>query len=561
MLGIRRMTVILTLTALLFTAAGGIVLARQGDDDRGKAKVSEKFEDMDDYNWGLGDVVRLMVSGVFKGRSEGEFAPAAAITRQEMAVAAVRLIGREAEARALAEAEIEALLSQVDDAAQIAAWARASVALLIDLEAIDGNDPFRPAEEATRLDVAVLLVRALGYTAEAEAKMNAQLSFSDAEQIPAELVGYVAAAMDHGLIKGYENGTFRPDRAVKRVEMAVMMARADRQMEREETDEVEGIVTAVNAPEGTITLQVGGQTRTVHLAAEAAVFVEEAESDLAGIAVGMKAEIKLNADGLGVYVEAESEDQDDDAKLELRGVITGLIEAQGEALAVILVDDLPYTVAASAVIRLKGQILTFADLLVGDVVEIHVVSGLVTKIGVERESSSSSDGSTELEFWGTITGLTEATTSAAAQLVLDGTGYSVAADAEILLDGEAITFAELAVNDRVKVRVEGGVITRVKLESGVSDDDSGNSGSQKKSGTVEGTIGLLLGLQAGPLGESKIVVFTESEGEIYYDRFILLSGTEILLNGEAAAVTDLQVGDVVILTIVEGKVQKVEATR
>lgn len=488
MLEIRRITAVLTLTALLFTAAGGAALAKKGEGDSSKAKVSEKFEDMEAYNWGLGDVVRLMVSGVFKGRSETEFAPGAAITRQEMAVAAVRLMGREAEAKALTEAEIEVLLSQIDDAAQIAAWARASVALLIDLEAIDGNGPFRPAEEATRLDVAVLLVRALGYTAEAEAKMDAQLDFADADQIPAELAGYVAVAVDHGLIKGYENATFRPERAVKRVEMAVMMGRADRQMERSRENEVKGTVTAVSSADGTITLQVGELPRTIEVAPEAAVFVGGAESQLADIAAGMRAEIKLNADGLGIYVEAESTEREDRVRLELRGVITGLIEADGEALAVVEVDGEPYALAATAVIRWKGQTLSFTDLQMDDQVEIHVVSGVITRIGVERENSAD--------------------------------------------DSEDS-----------------------------SDDGSGQSGRGSKSRTVEGTISLITGLQVGPLGETRIMVAIGAEGEIRYDRFLLLSGTEILLDGEAAAITDLQVGDTVILTIVEGKVQKVEATR
>lgn len=476
----RRMTAVATLTALLFTAAGGAALATKGGSETGRTKVSERFGDMDEHKWGLGDVVRLMVKGVFKGRSESEFAPGAPITRQEMAVAAVRLMGREAEAKALTEAEVNALLEQIADQEQIATWARVSVALLVDLEAIDANDPFRPAAEATRLDVAVLLVKALGYTAEAEAKMAAELTFKDAGEIPADLAGYVAAAVDHGLIKGYDNGAFLPDRAVKRVEMAVMMGRADRQIDRHQEDEVKGSVTAVSAAQNSLTLLVGEESRTFTLAAEAAVFVDHAEADLADITADMKAELKLNADGEAVFVEAEAREEADRVKREFRGAITGLIAADGEALAVVEIDGEAYSLSQQALIRLKGTAITFADLALEDRVEVQLVAGLITRINVEGERSS--NGSAE---------------------------------------------------------------------------DS----SQSPAKTVEGKITLILELQVGPLGVAKLMVSSESEGELHHDRFLLLSTTEIRLNGEAAAWADLETGDAVILTIVEGKVQKVEASR
>lgn len=224
----RRIAAIATLTALLLSAAGGAALAKWSATAEAKAKAEVRFTDMDGYDWGLGDVVRLTAKGVFKGRSETRFAPGAAITRQEMAVAAVRLIDREAEAQALTEAEIDTLLGPMEDQGSISAWARGSIALLVEMGAIDPDEPFRPTDEATRLDVAVLLVNALGYGAEAEANLTAELGFRDAAEISADLVGHVATAVEIGLITGYDNGTFLPDRAVKRIEMAVMMGRADR---------------------------------------------------------------------------------------------------------------------------------------------------------------------------------------------------------------------------------------------------------------------------------------------------------------------------------------------
>jgi S-layer homology domain. len=77
---------------------------------------------------------------------------------------------------------------------------------------------FRPSEVATRLVVAVALVRAAGLRTEAESKTNASLAFLDASAIPTELRGYVAVAVAKGFIKA--DNYFRPQNSFTRGELA-----------------------------------------------------------------------------------------------------------------------------------------------------------------------------------------------------------------------------------------------------------------------------------------------------------------------------------------------------
>ncbi|MFZ5813685.1 MAG: S-layer homology domain-containing protein [Bacillota bacterium] len=476
MKGSRRIVAISALAALLITAFGGLGLAEQGS-AKVETKVSAKFKDMGEYSWGLGDVVRLMVSGVFKGRSETEFAPGAAITRQEMAVAAVRLMGQEAAAQALTEAQVEALLSQVADAGAIAAWAKGSVALLVQLGAVEANQPFRPTDEATRLDVAVLLVKILGFEAEAQAKMNAQLTFTDGGEIPTHLVGYVAAALDHGLIKGYTDGQFKPERAVKRVEMAVMMGRADRQTDSAKGDEVKGTVSAVDQAAGSITLTVNGQSLSYSLTADAAVFVNHAESSLAEVAVGMKAELKLNAEGKALFVEAEAVGQSDPHKQEFIGTITGLTAGTGGSLNLVEIDGTVYPLSATALIKLKGDLLTFADLMVGETVEVHLLSGTIVRLGLERESSGDDDSSDDSSHGIKVIegellvifpeigpgGEMKITVSYTREGEAKVENFIIRPSTEILLNGSAATALDLLVSDAVRLTVDGKIVTRLEI--------------------------------------------------------------------------------------------------
>ncbi|MDF9841561.1 MULTISPECIES: S-layer homology domain-containing protein [unclassified Paenibacillus] len=77
---------------------------------------------------------------------------------------------------------------------------------------------FKPSRAVTRAELAALLARNLGTTAAAAA------GFTDvtAQHWAAEYISTVAAA---GLMKGDPDGSFKPDRAVTRAEMAVLSAR------------------------------------------------------------------------------------------------------------------------------------------------------------------------------------------------------------------------------------------------------------------------------------------------------------------------------------------------
>jgi serine protease AprX len=79
---------------------------------------------------------------------------------------------------------------------------------------------FRPASHADRLTAAVVLVRAAGLGAEAEARAGAALpGVADAGSVPAEYRGYVAVALERGLLS-LAGGQFRPASALARAELA-----------------------------------------------------------------------------------------------------------------------------------------------------------------------------------------------------------------------------------------------------------------------------------------------------------------------------------------------------
>jgi len=88
-----------------------------------------------------------------------------------------------------------------------------------------GADEFGPDLALTRAQFAKLVVLGL----KLQPVADPVLAFTDNETIPDWAKGYIATAVENGLIKGFEDGSFRPETHVTRAQLAVIAARGLRQ--------------------------------------------------------------------------------------------------------------------------------------------------------------------------------------------------------------------------------------------------------------------------------------------------------------------------------------------
>ncbi|HZG79031.1 MAG TPA: S-layer homology domain-containing protein, partial [Paenibacillus sp.] len=227
-----------------------------------------------DASWSLGSVVELTQRGIFSGYPDGTFGPNRAVTRLETLVAAVRQMGLRAEAES-AEAK-RARLSAAD--AELIrkqyAWATGYVEMAEDHDLLDDEKAeLKPGEPADRLFATKVLVRALGLEKEAEAAMGSDLPFRDKAEVNEAAVGYVAVAVEYGLVAGYDDNTFRPGRRVSRAELATLLDRAGDKLPdpKGEFAQASGTVSGVSGREVTLR-QTAGATQTFFVG-EAATLV------------------------------------------------------------------------------------------------------------------------------------------------------------------------------------------------------------------------------------------------------------------------------------------------
>ncbi|MHA7964859.1 S-layer homology domain-containing protein [Paenibacillus sp. CAU 1782] len=102
-------------------------------------------------------------------------------------------------------------------------WAKETVERAVGMGFVNGygNGTFRPDIQITRAEFVAMAARAF----ELKAEGGISLQFSDVDEIPAWAKPYASEAGQAGIVTGYNDGSFRPDRPISRAEMAVMIMR------------------------------------------------------------------------------------------------------------------------------------------------------------------------------------------------------------------------------------------------------------------------------------------------------------------------------------------------
>ncbi|CAM3885167.1 S-layer homology domain-containing protein [Alkalicoccus chagannorensis] len=178
-----------------------------------------RFPDAADH-WAASAVLRLNDRGTITGFMDGTFQPEGSVTREQTAAMLVRELQ-------LPEADNDRDFTDVSESRMMYDHIqRAQEAGLIEG---DPEGTFRPSDSLTRAELSAVLVRAFTFSGSDET------SFPDVSE---SHWGYedIQRLASAGLAGGYEDGTFRPDRAVTRAEFSTLLDRIE-QRSASETEE------------------------------------------------------------------------------------------------------------------------------------------------------------------------------------------------------------------------------------------------------------------------------------------------------------------------------------
>ncbi len=190
------------------------VLAGNAATPAGPATAA-KFTDVPASLWAYGDIESLSGLGYISGYPDGSFKPGNTITRAEF----VSILSK-----ALKLATYNPAAPDFSDVAQ-GDWFYGSVEDAVHAGIVKGyGSAFKPDDPITREEMAVILVKALNEQGQAGSSMNSATAFTDDVSISAWARGFVAVAVQDGLIKGYPgDNSFRPKSVATRAEACAMI--------------------------------------------------------------------------------------------------------------------------------------------------------------------------------------------------------------------------------------------------------------------------------------------------------------------------------------------------
>jgi len=191
---------------------------------------SRYFKDVKEDYWAYKDIMWMLEKNIIEGEGDGKFNPNGTVTRAQFAKMMVNTLNLQRYSP-----ETPSFLD-VKKKAWEYSYVEGAKTYLTGFRT-DSGDYFKPSQSAVREDMAVALVKALGYQNEAveETILN---TFADAGQISTNLRKYVALSVKYGLIQGYaQNGQtlFNPQGNLTRAQAATLLYRAFKENEEKVT--------------------------------------------------------------------------------------------------------------------------------------------------------------------------------------------------------------------------------------------------------------------------------------------------------------------------------------
>lgn len=230
--------------------------------ENGRVQMVLEFDDIQEAEWAAGYITKMQSKKVLQGFEDGTFRPNQPVTRVEAIVTAVRLMGLEGEAKSKA-LDTQLHFKDADQLDKRFPWAKGYVIVALERGLFDAaEEKIIPDKPASRVWVSSLLVKALGLQDEALNQMTKIPEFKDAKAIPAGAVGYVNVAVAKGIVSGYPDGTFKPNKNVTRAEMAALLDRTnDGLLENQGAVSVSGTVKEIQFTTDSANHQVNGQIK------------------------------------------------------------------------------------------------------------------------------------------------------------------------------------------------------------------------------------------------------------------------------------------------------------
>ncbi|MCJ7856829.1 S-layer homology domain-containing protein [Lachnospiraceae bacterium NSJ-143] len=171
-----------------------------------------EYSDVSSSHWAYGQIQKASEEGFMSGMEKDVFGLGQSVTKAQFVSMVTRLFGWD---------EIDYQFSSINDNQNSSAWYHSAVETAAYHGAIENSGYFNPDSFITREEMAVILIKALGYDSLVSDSEKAAFPFTDVT----ENRGYIDLAYNFGIISGKSQNIFDPKGKASREEAAAMMVR------------------------------------------------------------------------------------------------------------------------------------------------------------------------------------------------------------------------------------------------------------------------------------------------------------------------------------------------
>ncbi|MDU0203554.1 S-layer homology domain-containing protein [Paenibacillus sp. MAH-36] len=489
--------------------------------DDGKVEIHLTFNDLKTAEWAIRYIASLASMRVFEGYEDGTFKPQNTVSRIEAITAAVRLMGLRSQAESSAKMSTHL---NFKDANQIPAWAVGYVAVALENDLFSENDDsVQPQKEGDRLWATTLLVKALKLDAQAKAKMNTALPFKDAKQIPAGSVGYVAVAIEKGLVDGFEDNTFRPNQPVTRAQLAALLDRTGGQLPDQGNNTLTGTVKSV-VNGNAVVLTTSGTTSTYALYPDVYIYKNGVKISPSALQAGDEVSVRTFNNQI-IYMEVTKPV----VPISSSGTVTTVVNNNILKLTKSGVTT-NYTLHPDIVIYRNGVKVAASALQVGDEVNVRTSDNKVIFIEVTQTAQAITNNGT----------ITAAVSNNVLKLKKDNVNFEIKLHPDVVVyrNGLKVALTELKIGDEVNVRTSENKVIYIEVTKMVQPI------------TNNGTVSAVVNNSELKLTKSGVTT-----------AFTLHPDVIVYRGGVKVRAIDLKVGDEVDIRTSDNKVIYIEVTK
>ncbi len=486
--------------------------------------------------WSLSYVEDMVEQGLISGYPDGTYRPENDVSKLETISLFARAMGSRSEINASAVAyamnEYADFLEDLD-----LAFGQEDVAFMLyrgvltEKEATSYLSGDTKNDAMLRYEAATIITKAMGGEAEAKQNLIFDLEYTDALDIPSVAKKYVYYVTKNNIMSGGGDGTFAPNDAVSRAQIAVMLSKT---VEAMELSFSEVTVLDIDTDEQSILLRdPDGEIYALAINDSTTFFMEGEKVQAEDIPVGVVAVVTLNSDGV-VYVDVDYSVPDVVVKTvfnsyhSIEGVlyITATVPGSAESINYVCDADVEF-------IAKNGQATSVSKLVPGDYLELTISKDEVVSVNVIEDTTVIYSATIDAISYD---GANPTITISHDDEEYDGVEFTISNNVKAMKGGEVVNMTSIYRGDKVTLTLEYGMVKEIAAVS--------------TKATTTGTL-RAINISSAP----SITVLIDGE-EVVYD---VTSDIQITANGEEATLYDFQIGDKVTLTTESNAVIKIDS--